>query len=799
MDRSIQKRLEMAKSLLSNIKKNTVIPAKLMQSKVISIDLMKVPLIVAHRHSTHDLNEFTYFKCDINTYKVKGRLNIIKAFAKEIHSQKKGIKSDGTIENYIYEFKRYIVHCDKAGLDPFSKDGYLSYCGNWGELWKKVGEGNNRKRFLFDYNNGDVLGIKEITAMNKRVIINLCLDYCGFDVFHWKRLLKEFSIGVPSSALPYSKNELKLIVDRLQDFFYSVSSQILEYVSLNDEGLPPNSLVAEVKYHGSIRHITVEPYSKRKISSHDKGVFLSSPFNQCMTAGYLLIAYYSGFNDSTILDVSKPLRINKEKYNGRTIKYITIEGYKGRSGRYVESLLSDYNPEQEPLLFSVNKKDGFNFIKRLLLLSNAFSKNDKGKLIYHLDNSGRVVDFRLDAGSQLESSLELLSDSRELVLDHLISEFYSLVDEGFYTLVKTIKNSLGDHIVYKEAKKISSVKSRALSYAYAAFKCFSDIDFKGALFPVSISQRDIDGYVVVRFKIDTGNYNEFTVDYKYVKFIRRLELFSSQFINKKDIGTNKSYLFPVYQKDIVQQWEGIQFVSSHLLKDIGISNGDFLLDVSTSRFRTTTSDLEYNKEDNGAAARVILDHSQATQMTRYVNGHPVENNEIISQSLQVIEELGSTNDIELAKKNVLIKNKLEVLSYNSFLTKKKDTNINGVYCDGKSHIKQHLSTIKKIEKSHIFNKDDSRQLACYEFDKCFSCQNAKLVEDVQSIYKLLSFIDYLEEKNDANPTLENDMSFKISHFKEVLYENISINVIESAMERLIHEGRHFTLNDDIEA
>lgn len=794
----------MAKSLLSNMKGNTLITDKKINSNVESLDVMKVPLVIAHRSSIYDLSVLNYYLCDINEVKVKSRVKFVLNFAKEIHKSRKYFKSDGTIENYIYELKRYISHCDRKGIDPFSKDGYLSYCGNWGELWKKVAEGHNKKAFIFLYEDEESVGLKEITAMNKRVIINSCLKWCGTDIYNWKKGLREFSVGEPNSALPYSKKELNILLERLQDFFYSISEQVLEYSKYNPEGLPPNKLIAKIKYHGSIKDVLVEaaPKHMKRKSGHVQGVFLSSPINKCMTAAYYLMAFYTALNDSTIRDIHRPLKVEKEKYNGKTVNYVTVKGYKGRAGKYMESILSDNggivseigDNNDNSLFLSINKRDGLRFINRLVLLSEAYNKNESGKLIYHLNNQGKAVEFRLDPASQLEVSLDILSDSRALVLNHLVNQFYSLVDSGFYTPVSLIKNESGVYVVNKKAKKLKGVKERALCYAYSVIKCFSDSDLKGALLPFSFSEKNDQGNISVSFKNNRGDFISFDMDYKYKPFIERLEQFSMQYINKKDLGTDISYMFPVYQYADITQWQGIQYINSHMLKDIGISNGDFFLDVQSSRFRVTTSDMEYRAEDNGAAARAILGHSISTQMTRYTNGHPNENSDIISQSLQVIEELRLTKNIDIAKEKVLAKNNIEVLSYDEYSNRRKSTNINGVYCEGESSVRNYRATNKIIEKAGIFNENILELLSCYEYDICFSCKSAKLVDDVDSVYKLISFIDHLEENELVYPVLENPMSDKINHFKDVLYKNIPYTTIELAMRKFDLNGRHFIID-----
>ncbi|MBF4437632.1 hypothetical protein ERJ77_24730, partial [Vibrio anguillarum] len=68
-----------------------------------------------------------------------------------------------TISSFYENLRSYIAFCDTVNVDPFTESGYLKFAGNDGELRHRIKMFSPSKR-LWEYNNGDELGIKESTA-----------------------------------------------------------------------------------------------------------------------------------------------------------------------------------------------------------------------------------------------------------------------------------------------------------------------------------------------------------------------------------------------------------------------------------------------------------------------------------------------------------------------------------------------------------------------------------------------------------------------------------------------------------
>ncbi|WP_144395826.1 hypothetical protein, partial [Pseudomonas sp. Kh7] len=80
---------------------------------------------------------------------------------------------------------------------------------------------------------------------------------------------------------------------------------------------------------------------------------------------------------------------------------------------------------------------------------------------------------------------------------------------------------------------------------------------------------------------------------------------------------------PLGAKSGTYQWpEGTTPISFVLLRQCGISYGDFFLNITSGRIRVTHSDLEYKPEESGLTAQKILQHNIDTADKRYRNGHP---------------------------------------------------------------------------------------------------------------------------------------------------------------------------------
>ena len=72
---------------------------------------------------------------------------------------------------------------------------------------------------------------------------------------------------------------------------------------------------------------------------------------------------------------------------------------------------------------------------------------------------------------------------------------------------------------------------------------------------------------------------------------------------------------------------------------------------------------------------------------------------------------------------------------------------------------------------------------------CHKCQSAKAVDEVNAIYKLISYIDIFKEGLDMFPDSKGDALEKIEAFEYTL-DGASDDVFNEAMKKFNTQGRH---------
>ena len=125
------------------------------------------------------------------------------------------------------------------------------------------------------------------------------------------------------------------------------------------------------------------------------------------------------------------------------------------------------------------------------------------------------------ASFQLSKNLNLLSDSRAELTDHLVKTYADIVKDQKMTTFNKIKRDDG---VYTMEAKVTVLKKqvvtiRAMPIAYAALSCMTDVSLRNALIPLNYSEKDSDGAMTVSFKYADGSKGEFIVAAKYLSLI----------------------------------------------------------------------------------------------------------------------------------------------------------------------------------------------------------------------------------------------------------------------------------------
>lgn len=87
---------------------------------------------------------------------------------------------------------------------------------------------------------------------------------------------------------------------------------------------------------------------------------------------------------------------------------------------------------------------------------------------------------------------------------------------------------------------------------------------------------------------------------------------------------------------------------------------------------------------------------------------------------------------------------------------------------------------------------------CFNYESCIKCQHAKLVNDVEPLYRLLSFLECMEESWLYYPErFSRNLGKTVELYRKVISSTISPDIVQQAQFRLDSEGRHM-LWDNLE-
>lgn len=770
--------------------------------------------------TSFNFRDWCHINCDPTASLSKpSRFDYMLGLYRWVERQRKDMLSDIHICSCIRTFMSYIKFCDSIGLHAFDRSGYLAYCGNDGELWRQVKLAIEPKRYLFQYHNNEELGITELRAQGIRTQINKILNSIGFDVSVYQYRLKPFKAGRRLNPWnnPYQPAEWDTMIRRLNFYFTSLATQLIAHRDDNPNSPPPNTLEVEVdQINGRYATVTVGA----NIQDLTHGYTASSPFYQCMLSGYLLFSYYTAFNTSSILGVRHPINPMKKSGEGKTESYVKVKAYKGRANKDVEALFLSASEDSHPeavddaagfIVADVNKRDkngiqdGVSFIEVMSLFSEAYSNEKYGRLFYTYDKENKLMglDIGFSLGPQvLSEKLGVFSHDRSNLTDYFVGLCEDLMEENTYPDFRQVTSPNTSFTIVKKEKKLAHknrVKIRVIELAFASLTCLTDVQLNGIVMPLHYSIKDGDGNVTIDFKYADGTKGSFKIAAKYKLFLEKVEAFAQRYNPTHTkyghpCKTKKpTFLLPLGAKRMTFQWESIEsIISQRTLSGYGIGHGDFLLNVTVSRIRATTSLLEYRDDDKGFSARQILQHTIQTQERTYVNGHPTENYKMVSQGLSSLIKIAKgqhrNNAVEEVKKELNI----PILAYEKYKQRNMPTNPNGIACHGRPNFINtkdfHYSARKFAEHEGIIDEDDD--IACYQYDLCIFCKNAQLVDDPHSVYKLLSFLEALQDASDLFPERSEFINRKIERFKRHI-SSLPLETVDAAEALLDEHGRYF--------
>lgn len=734
---------------------------------------------ISNKQKQFDVSHLSHLGCNKESEKIDSRAVFIRRFCENANKYVSNGNSAQTVGASYAVLRSYLGFCDAVEIDPFTETGYLKFAGNDGELRHRIKMFSPSKR-LWEYNHGDELGIKESSVSGMLSMLRSALDWCDLPVFDWALLHRGFS-WEKTPYKGYSEEEEVLLVTRLSHLFFTLAPQLIaakENRTPLPEALP---IVIALGEHEEVIQIPTSLCSKWGVTSKDgTSVNGGAAFNLTMGAAYHLMCYFTSLNDSNIRDIAHPIKVHTEDRD-KNLQVVKVSSYKRRSNKEVDALLVGES-------FDINKRDGVKFIRLLERLSKLYGNNENGsELIFTLNNNADVNHtFNLtEINKKLVNQLHLLSPYRAGNQPWFKELFYAYRNQQAITL-KQVVNLLGRSVVHKETRETTKAKAGqgATSSAYCILSCYTDLHLKGILLPLTYSEKDSDGNITVSFNYRNGMGGFFKVPASDLALIKDIE----QYANEKADRQPKKYerlLLTRTTCHTPDDWENISPISSELMKTWSVEPNHYYISLQSSRWREMTSNQAY-AEGGIQGAQSLLQSTKETLGRNYLNGPPLLNKVILSQGLEVIENIDNETSLEQAKDVVVKRRGIPILSHDEGKRMRAEgakTNPNGLVCNGQQAISDGKNTQRETNYAIGIN------LPCAEFDMCHKCQSAKAVDDVEAIYKLISYIDVLKEILDMYPDTKGDIHEKIEQFEYTL-DGASDSVFDGATERFNTQGRH---------
>ncbi|MEZ9717295.1 hypothetical protein AB4234_09405 [Vibrio cyclitrophicus] len=743
-----------------------------------------------------NVSHLLHFKADKRNDRIESRIPYLRSFCKKAQEYVDNGNRATTVTGFYESFQAYIKFCDEVEVEPFSEEGYLKYAGNDGELRHRINVYEPSKK-IWERQHGDELGCREASAGTTLSGLRSALSWCGFPVEVWKTQHRGFS-GYVNFRKGYSDTEEQLLVSRLSELFFVLAPQLI--AAKESELLLHDELPVTIDLGGHKEIITIPTSLKTNQGvkgKQDDSIKSSAAFNMTMGAAYHLMCFFTSLNDSNIRSIAHPININMEERD-KSLQTVTVSSFKARANKQVNATLSNETEEPKIMKFDVNKRDGVTFIKTLEKLSKIYGSSKAGKeLLFTLNGKQETTDtFNLaEINKVLTSTLHLVSPYRISALPRFKELFYAYHNNQTIEFRKTI-NTLGRVVVCKTIHPIEyedKLTSGKNNSSYCILSCYTDLPLKGILLPLSYSEKDSDGNITISFKYRNGDDGSFTIPAMDKKIIQDIEKFATERADKQKIRKNIRLLLKKGgNHESPKDWKGISPISSSLMKSWSIDTNEYFIQLQSSRWREMTSSQEYDNSNIGKA-QSILQNTLNTINKHYVNGDPRLNQTILSQGVQVLEQIAKGCSLDEAKEYVASIHAIPMLAHDEWLKKKAEekakTNPNGIICNGQQRIKDSESTQRKTNKSIGVN------LPCAEYDMCYKCKSAKAVDDVQAIYKLISFIDVLKEVLDLLPDAKAEVFEKVEAYEYTL-DGASNDVYEDAMDLFKKNGRHLRVSID---
>jgi hypothetical protein len=762
-----------------------------------SKNVVPLPFTIPYKQSNDkntkelDVSHLLHLRLDKSNKKIESRIPYLRSFCKKAKEYVDNGKSARTNASVYETFNQYIRFCDaaKVNVDPFSEVGYSKYAGNDGELRYRIKVYKPSKK-LWERQHGDELGIKESSISTILGALRTALSWCGLPAELWKVQHRGFS-GEKTPTKGYSDANEQLLVSRLSELFFALALQL---IAAKEGNLTlPDELPVAIDLGGYREVIYISTSLKTnqgKQSKSGTSVRANAAFNMAMGAAYHLICFFTSLNDTNVRAIAHPIIIHTDERD-KNLQTVEVSSFKARANKQVDGILTNETDESR-IKFDVDKRDGVTFIKTLEKLSGLYGNDEEGaELLFTLNKKGEESDtFNLVSINKfLMSTLNLVSPYRASCLPWFKELFYAYRNHQQIELKTTI-NELGRMVV---SKVIQPMKHKfrsthgANNISYCILSCYTNLQLKGILLPLSYSEKDSEGNITISFKYRNGHDGRFTIPAVDKELIQDIEQFAIERADKQTVKKDIRLLLKKGSaKEAPRDWQGINPIASNRISQWSIESNDYFISLQSSRWREMTSSQEYD-DNNIGRVHSILQNTLNTINKHYANGDPRLNQIILSQGIQVLEQLAKGSTVDEAKKYVAAKHAIPMLTHDEWLKKKKEnkakTNPNGITCNGQQSIESDKNSQRET------NNAMGVKLPCAEYDMCYKCKSAKAVDEVQAVYKLISFINALKEVLDQFPDAKEEVFEKIDAYEYTL-DGASTSVYEEAIALFNKNGCH---------
>jgi hypothetical protein len=741
--------------------------------------------------SEFDISHLLYLGVNRNNDKIESRIPYLRSFCKKAKQYVENGKSIFSVTAFYQCLQSFILFCDAVKVNPFSEDGYLKYAGNDGELRHRIKMYNPSKK-LWERLHEDELGMKESSASSNLSNVRIALTWCGFSTQSWVTQHRGFSVdSCPFKG--YSEDEENLLINRLSELFFTLAPQL---IAAKKQNLTlPDELLISIDLGGYQEVILIPTTLKARTYGKSKSatsVKYGSAFNLTMISAYHLMCYFTSLNSSNAIAIAHPITIHTNERD-KSLQVVKVSSHKARANKEVDAVLTNDSDNK----FDVNKRNGVKFIKTLEKLSALYGGGEEGSpLLFNLNEKGKKSDsFHLTPASKhLTVQLNLISPTRASTLPWFKELFYRYRNQQIIKINKET-NELSRTVVSKVIHPcgIGTARLGANNIAYCILSCYTDLPLKGILLPLSYSEKNSDGNINVSFKYRNGASNCFSIPAADKTLIQDIEQHAKAQADKQISKKHERLLLKRGgAKEAPKDWEGISPFTSNQMNAWSIEPNDYFISLQSSRWREMTSNQVYSDIGIGGVQSLLQDMF-GTIDRHYANGDPRLNKVTTSQGMQVVEKLNEVTGLQQAKEIVAAKLGITMLTHDEWQKKQEKknakTNPNGINCNGQQNIKGGKSTQRETNNVMGF------KLPCAEYDMCYKCQSAKAVDDVESIYKLISFIEVLKEALDQFPNANDEIHQKVAAFEFTL-DGASNEVFEGAMALFIKNGRHPRVSTD---